>query len=189
MRLPAALFLLASSRGAIATCVTDLDCSLNGLCTDGICACDPAWAGAACDTLQLLPSTPGDGTCDPSLNGTATGFTTTWGGIPMEDAVGAWHLHVAEMALHCGMCSWSSQSQIAHYKSASLLGPYARVDTSVGAWGHNPVVIAAPPATPDNVSYLMWHIGIGCDSAGVHACDYDRIPSCSNGYTPPHPQK
>lgn len=184
------LLLAISSASSLSSsgCASDLDCSLNGVCgADGACACDAAWAGAACDTLQLLPSTPGDGTCDPSLNGTATGYTTTWGGHPMVDAQGAWHLHVAEMALHCGMCSWGSQSQIAHYRAASVLGPYSRVDLSVGAWSHNPVVIASPQGTPDNVSYLMFHIGIGCDSTGVHACDYDRIPACTNGSTPSHP--
>ena len=34
-------------------CRTDSDCSLNGLCTAGICACDAPWAGNRCQTLQL----------------------------------------------------------------------------------------------------------------------------------------
>ena len=34
-------------------CRTDSDCSLNGLCTAGICACDTPWAGNRCQTLQL----------------------------------------------------------------------------------------------------------------------------------------
>ena len=108
----------------------------------------------------------------------------------MQDAAtGAWHLHVAEMASHCGMCSWSSQSQVAHYRAAAVTGPYARVDTAVGAFAHNPAVIAIPPsAAVANVSYLMFHIGIGCDSAGAHECNYTRMPSCANGSTPLHPQ-
>ena len=186
-RVLALCFLLCSR--ACCSCISDTDCSLNGVCHDSVCLCDSAWIGTACETLALLPSHPGDGTCDPSLNGTATGYTTTWGGHPIQDQDGAWHMHNAEMALHCGMCSWSSQSQVAHYKSAALLGPYTRVDTAVAAFAHNPVVIAAPPSSSDpNVSFLMWHIGLGCDSAGVHVCNYDKMPSCLNGSTPLHPQ-
>jgi hypothetical protein len=172
------------------TCATDIDCNLNGLCnaTAGTCACDAAWGGATCDTLNLLPAVRGQGNCDPSLNGTATGYTTTWGGLPQRDAAtGTWHLHVAEMALHCGMCAWGSQSQVGHYaSSAGLLGPYARVDTAVGPFAHNPVVVAAPPGTPGGVAWLMWHIGNGCASAGEHACNYTAMPTCTNGTTPPH---
>ena len=81
------------------SCATDLDCNLNGICSPstGACACDAAWDGPSCGILALLPSTPGDGDCDASLNGTATGYTTTWGGHPMQDAAGAWHIHNAEM--------------------------------------------------------------------------------------------
>ena len=32
-------------------CATDFDCSLNGLCSSGACACDSPWSGAACETL------------------------------------------------------------------------------------------------------------------------------------------
>lgn len=168
---------------AATSCVSDLNCSLNGACVAGACVCDDAWEGPSCELLSLLPSAPGDGTCDPSLNGTATGYTSTWGGHPMQDGDGSWHLLAAEMAQHCGMCSWGSVSQVAHWASGSLVGPYRRVGTAVGVFAHNPSVVAAPDA-----SLLMWHIGIGCDSAGVHACNYTRMPSCANGSTPPHPQ-
>jgi hypothetical protein len=162
---------------------------LNGVCVAGACKCDAAWHGPSCELLSLLPSAPGDGTCDPSLNGTATGFTTTWGGHPMQDADGSWHLQVAEMAQHCGMCSWGSVSEVAHWASGALAGPYSRVSTAVGAFAHNPAVVAAPPdAKGGSALFLMWHIGIGCDSAGVHACNYTRMPSCANGSTPLHPQ-
>ena len=179
---------------AAASCNSDLDCSLNGECQSGKCVCDAAWLGEACDTLALLPSAPGAGTCDASRNGTATGYTTTWGGHPVLDADGVWHAHVAEMAQHCGMCSWGSQSQVAHYSSTGgLAGPYARVGTAVGAFSHNPSVISTPSAVapggdPDGANYLMFHIGIGCDSAGVHACNYSRLPACTNGSTPLHPR-
>lgn len=183
LRATCALVLLAAS----SACVTDIDCSLNGACISSTCSCDAAWTGASCELLNLLPSTPGDGTCDPSLNGTATGFTTTWGGHPMQDVDdGSWHLLAAEMSNHCGMCSWGSVSEVARWSSASLVGPYRRAGTAVGAFAHNPAVTAAPAG--GNASFLMWHIGIGCDTAGVHACNYTRMSSCTNGSTPTHPQ-
>ena len=183
-RAAALLFALALSARA---CTTDLDCSLNGLCVSGSCACDAAWLGADCSTLALLPSARGDGDCDPSLNGTAVGYTTTWGGHPVVGDDGVWHAHVAEMALHCGMCAWGSQSQVAHYVAASVTGPYARRDLAVGAFAHNPVVVRTPAGTPNNASFIMFHIGIGCDSAGAHACNYTGMPECANGSTPIHP--
>ena len=64
-------FILASTTlRATFSCVSDLGCSLNGICVAGVCACDAAWHGPSCELLSLLPSAPGDGTCDPSLNGT-----------------------------------------------------------------------------------------------------------------------
>lgn len=171
-------------------CATDMDCNLNGLCnaTSGQCVCDAAWGGRTCEQLQLLPAMPGQGTCDPSLNGTATGYTTTWGGNPLQDpATGTWHLFPAEMAQHCGMTAWGSQSQVAHYTSPTLLGPYTRVGTAVGPFAHNPVVIPIPPASlppGSNYSYLMMHIGLGCNSEGPHTCNYTALPYCTNGTTP-----
>ena len=83
------MFRLAALLLALAplhACLSDLDCHLNGVCDlapgVGRCVCDAAWRGESCAELALLPSTPGDGTCDASRNGTARGFTTTWGGVP-----------------------------------------------------------------------------------------------------------
>ena len=182
------LYHFALVAAAANSCAVDADCNLNGVCTSGACACDAGWIGDTCDVLNFRPAVRGQGDCDPSLNGTATGFTTTWGGLPVQDPEsGVWHLHNAEMALHCGMCSWGSQSQIAHYTSPSLAGPYRRVDTAVGPFAHNPVVIATPPGSVGpEAAYLLFHIGIGCDSAGVHACNYSSMPACENGTTPLH---
>lgn len=183
------LLLLLLPLALSAPCATDLDCSLNGECSaTGTCACDAAWSGPTCSILNLLPSAPGDGTCDPTLNGTARGYSTTWGGRPLlEAATGTWILHAAEMARNCGMCSWGSQSQVATYTAPSLTGPYTRAGTAVGAFAHNPSVLATPPGTGEGANFLLFHIGIGCDSAGVHACNYSRLPACTNGTTPLHP--
>lgn len=36
----------------LSVCKTDLDCSLNGVCTGSSCVCDSPWAGAGCGVLQ-----------------------------------------------------------------------------------------------------------------------------------------
>jgi hypothetical protein len=145
-----------------------------------------------CAVLLLQDAAePGQGTCDPSRGGTAVGLITTWGGLPVQDErTGWWHVHVAEMANHCGMCAWGSQSQVAHYRSREgVLGPYQRVDTSIGAFAHNPVVVRTPGSAQDPPVYLLFHIGLGCASQpkASHPCNYTRLPACTNGTTPPGP--
>ena len=40
-------------------CIIDMDCSLNGLCQSGACACDKGWGGTDCGVLNLGPAPPG----------------------------------------------------------------------------------------------------------------------------------
>eukprot|EP00662_Eupelagonemidae_sp_cell21_P002812 gene2812-28594_t len=53
-----AIAVAATAAGA-GGCATSLDCSLNGACRGGACACDPAWEGScgpACGRLRLRPA-------------------------------------------------------------------------------------------------------------------------------------
>lgn len=43
---------------AATPCSTDLDCSLNGVCTGGVCVCDKPWGGTGCGVLQYKPNQP-----------------------------------------------------------------------------------------------------------------------------------
>ena len=36
-------------------CASDQDCSLNGVCDTGACACDTPWAGRDCGVLTFAP--------------------------------------------------------------------------------------------------------------------------------------
>eukprot|EP01084_Bolivina_argentea_P259112 437098_1 len=47
----------------IYSCKSDLDCSLNGVCSTqtGNCTCDAGWSGYKCDNLTLLPATKSSG--------------------------------------------------------------------------------------------------------------------------------
>ena len=137
-----------------------------------------SWTGLTCAVLNLAPSNPGDGTCESNLNGTARGFMTTWGGSPVLSG-STWTLVVSEMANHCGMIQWGGASQAGLWTSSSITGPYYRKSTVVGVFCHNAWLF------PVNSSlYVLFHIGLGCDSVGVHACNYGKLPSCTNGTSP-----
>ena len=48
--------LVALGCAAAVPCRTDFECSFNGECTAGSCVCAPAWTGAYCHELNLLPA-------------------------------------------------------------------------------------------------------------------------------------
>jgi hypothetical protein len=55
------------------TCKSDYDCSYNGECTTGSCACFAGWAGRYCHALDLAPTSNSSG-----LNQLHTDNTSTW---------------------------------------------------------------------------------------------------------------
>ena len=80
-------------------CRSDEDCSLNGKCSAGTgrCACRPAWKGARCEQLNLLPPTRGAG-----YRGVDDGHnTSSWGGAVLKGSDGLYHMWAAEMTEHC----------------------------------------------------------------------------------------
>ena len=84
-------------------CGSDEDCSLNGVCqpATAICACDPAWGGPACATLNLLP-VPGDPAATVAVAYPPPAdfnTTTSWGGSVVKAEDGQYHLFAAEMAV------------------------------------------------------------------------------------------
>eukprot|EP00662_Eupelagonemidae_sp_cell21_P036023 gene36023-41691_t len=61
---------------AAAACASDADCSLNGACSRGACACDPGWTGPACGTLDLGPANLSQGY---NLLRGGNASTSSWG--------------------------------------------------------------------------------------------------------------
>lgn len=49
------LLLLQGSSAALLACRSELDCNLNGVCSDGRCLCDAPWAGPVCGRLRFAP--------------------------------------------------------------------------------------------------------------------------------------
>lgn len=163
----AVVTLVASS---VDSCQTDMDCSLNGQCAATVCRCDPGWRGADCGVLNLGPTqsnTVGSGQIYPALGSN----TSSWGGgIVFRD--GQYHLYVSEMANHCGLATWGTNSFVRHAVSETVDGMYRPAETVIEAWAHN----AMPWVTPDG-DIAVWHIGNGNESKPL-------VSGCTNGTTP-----
>ena len=176
LRLSIALFVLALPPSSVTACVSDLlDCSLNGRCNCAQrcrCICSPGWRGPDCGVLNLGPT--GD---SPFPGGTGRIYpapganTSSWGGgVVFRD--GWYHLYVSEMAGHCGLATWGTNSFIRHAISDTVDGIFTPQETVLPTWGHN----AMPWVTPEG-DITVWHIGNGTRSHPEHT-------GCSNGTTP-----
>jgi hypothetical protein len=134
-----------------AGCATDDDCSLNGVCASGACACDPGWVGPSCGALNITTVDAADG-----YDGLPDGVSS-WGGAALPgDGDGLWHLFYAKMEGGCTLSSWETNSACWHATGPSPLGPFTDADTVLGPWCHNAVPMRAPDGT-----WLVYHIGCG----------------------------
>lgn len=119
---------------------------MNGVCTAGACACDPAWETAAnaklgCSTLSLLPASRGSGlhTLDGGRN------TSSWGGSVLQDeTTGVWHMWASEITEHCGINAWTFNSRIVHATSPTPLGHFQRDGELSGVFSHEPTAVRDP---------------------------------------------
>ena len=131
-------------------CSSDLDCSLNGVCGKGVCVCDAAWTGTACDKMALLPT--------PAKSDFREDSVSTWGGSIVYETSHpgpSWHMYASEMLGSCGIESWQSNSQVIHATSSSPLGPWRREPgVTLHVWAHCP----NGAVTPDGVVLLprLW---------------------------------
>jgi len=153
------------------SCASDWDCSLNGACTAGKCACYAPWSATLnCESLAFLPSPLQRGYPAPGHN------ETTWGGsIALDPVGGLYHMYVAEMMNECPLNTWGQNSRCTHATSATPLGPFVFSDVAVTNWCHNPAITVQENA---DGSYLwaLFHIGDGtggsvknCSSGGASA--------------------
>lgn len=167
--IPVTVAISSAEATGTGTCVSALDCSLNGVCsppvaaTDSaasaghapaVCKCDAAWGGRACTQLQLLPApaplTPAYPPKEWAKN------TTSWGGSVVKGADGVYHMYLAEMGEQCGMTTWTTNSLIRHAVAQTPAGPYAPREVVMPPFAHNPTAVQAPDGT-----YLIYHIGCG----------------------------
>lgn len=144
------LLLLALPALAAAGCTTDHDCSLNGRCAHGACACARPWTGAACAVLER-------GRAASRAAAAVYGYApnmTSWGGNILAGDDGRHHLYVTEIAGGCGLGAWGSHSLVAHAVSTSGVdGPYRRAGVAIPHQSHNPQAMRY-----DNGTWLLFHI-------------------------------
>lgn len=168
----AALVAAASHAGA---CSTDEDCSLLGVCADGLCACDDGWTGPDCARADLEPWSEGDGYFNSSF--------ASWGGRALLAEDGSWHLFATEIAMGCPLILFMNDSTVVRAVSRSgPTGPFEHVETVLPTFHHNPTIVGP---TPDGY-YLLAYIGadtpaetrINCAAHGVPT---ERWRPLSNG--------
>ena len=187
-------------------CKTDEDCSLNGVCTSGTCHCDPGWTtlpfgGPWCGFLDFLPSAISK--CGPAcaFHGGQGGIdmaTTSWGGSvlgPAQNVDGKYWMFAAEMAQHCTLGEWTTNSQVVTAVSDTPLGPFVRQALAIPPWSHNPEAIRTADGT-----YVIFTLGPGKGLTHEKNCSRDgsvtpvvdeqqgldpRVPTDREGEAPP----
>lgn len=156
MGLPRALTVLACCLalclGQPTPCLTDLDCSLNGVCAASQCACDAPWSGAACATLSFA-TTPISGRS--IYNGSDP--RNTWGGAVVgPDAAGDFHTFVP---LYQSGSLWRVDTCL-HGIASTPTGPWDWDSAANFSCGINPQFLAFPNASnPSQTLYSLWERG------------------------------
>ena len=89
--------------------------------------------------LNLAPAPP------PGAQAFHNATLSSWGGNPVRDTAGTWHLFAAAMTLRCNLGSWVSNSEVIHATAGSPVGPFAFRDVALPPWHHNPQVPSAKP--------------------------------------------
>lgn len=148
-------------------CTTNLDCQLNGLCTNGVCVCDAAWKGANCSSLNLQPATRANGFGHLASNRSSWG-----GGVIRDPKSGKWIMFLSQMNMACGLGTWGTNSRCVLAESDTPSGPYIQTRVVVDSWCHG----ATPGYDPVSQTWLFNHMGNGQEKRG--GCFI-----CSNGTT------
>lgn len=163
---------LTTSTGA--PCASDEDCSLNGLCVSGVCACDPAWTGDRCSVLSFMPAEPNTGYWlggDPQMN------HSSWGGGGWYDETDkVWYLWVSEMSNNCGMATWTSNSRTVRAASSNPVGLYIREGVQFPVWTHESIVTRGPAG--EYVAFMSYRVS----DHPLH----EQCTGCTGGSTSPN---
>ena len=150
-----ALALTLTMGAALAeACATDFDCSLNGVCGAGVCACDAPWGGAACEKL-VYAVTPASGknlwTGSDQLN--------TWNGPIVTGPDGTYHLF-DPVYEHASL--WNVM-YYAHGTSKAVEGPYDWSSSpNISSTAINPAALTFPNASSPSGA-LVYSLWIGSD--------------------------
>lgn len=148
-----------------APCQSDLECSLLGHCADGVCQCDQGWTGPDCGQADLMP-----------WNYTGYLEATSWGGRPVLDNNGTWHLYFSYLN-GCPLGFFSNTSSIKHAVSDSIVGNFTIVEEVIPPFAHNPTAQRAPDGT-----MVMYYIGRDPPVPHVPTCQsshQNKVSDCA----------
>eukprot|EP01084_Bolivina_argentea_P216038 366970_1 len=129
-------------------CISPLNCSLNGACNTntGNCTCNIGWTGYRCNALNLLPATKGSGYNTYFSNDNKNNYST-WGGAVITDYNNAnkntkYHMFISQMINHCGLTSWTINSQVIHAQSTNgWNSPYKFIEIAKAPFATEPDIV------------------------------------------------
>jgi len=166
------MLVLLLATACSAACKTNLDCQLVGDCINGQCACDDAWIGENCDTLDERPGWLIYPNPHPVINS-----STAWGASIYKDANNKYH--VFEDVVCDNMTDMHiNNAVIAHAISDNIQGPYKFLDISLPPTSWNPHLSQAPDGT-----FLLYHNIIApfnwpiCTGLGLPQAQYSFMDS------------
>ena len=156
-------------------CASDFNCAgSNGNCdaTTGHCSCKAGWSGDKCGLLKFKPASG------------RVAYPTelwTWGGSPIVDDAGTFHLFSSEISENCGILHYCINSRVIHLTSPNATGPYTRREVALGpradAWDNGAVHGISVHRLP-NKTYALFYMG----SADPWAKGAPKVhPNCTVG--------
>lgn len=156
-----------------------LGCS--GLCRHGSCDCDAPWTDVDCSKLEF-GAVP-ENECGPGCvyHGYGGNSTTSWGGSPIV-VESRYYLVAAEMVNKCSLSSWTSNSQVVIAVADAPEGPFAKQQTAIKPWAHNPEVVVV------DGTYLIFTLGNGTKIKPEENCNSSLASTYNSTRAPEHNQ-
>ena len=158
MRLLLAAVLLQATTAAAAsaaTCTSDLDCSLNGVCSAGSCSCDKPWRGVGCQVMGYAAQTPASAKDLFPINRSHN----TWNGPIVGPVDGQYHLFDPLYGNYTGIKSLFRVEWIMHGVASKIEGPYDWTSKPTLPGGINPAQLTFNDSAGKTV-YSLWNGGI-----------------------------
>ena len=152
-------------------CTSNLDCSLNGVCESGACACDTPWTGDVCGVLGFATTPASAKDIYPVAD-----VRNTWGGpIAGPDAGGQFHIYVPIY----GKGQLFGAKRIKHGVAANASGPYefgARPDIAPASINPGLLVFNDYSSAGNKTVVSLW-MGDHVVVAGSPDGNFSRVPN------------
>ena len=153
------------------SCSTNWDCSLGGICRNGVCACDVWFTGKTCALLNLARASP--------TNGLNISGWSTWGGHAVRsDEDDLWHGFFSLIGGECTLNAYRSNSGSVFATATSAEGPYKLANPAQPDSSSNWAV--APPSHCTQIKrhpsgeYHLWHILPGNGAGHMRNCSHEE---------------